>query len=93
MGRNPQSKCGGYVGNKGNKTYASGGRGGGGNKTSVDAATALELGAQPQNTMLLGMAGLGMVQQNPLNALFRICGDERYDRTERLGRSQLTVCE
>ena len=29
MGRNQQSKGGGYAGNKGNKTYASGGKGGG----------------------------------------------------------------
>ena len=70
MGRNQQSKGGGYAGNKGNKTYASGGKGGGGNKKTVDAATALGLGALQQNTMLSGLAGLGMVQQNPLDSLF-----------------------
>ena len=43
MGRNQQSKGGGYAGNKANKTYASGGKGGG-NKKSVGAATALGLG-------------------------------------------------
>ena len=54
MGRNQQSKGGGYAGNKGNKTYASGGKfkGGGGNKKTVDAATALGLGVQQQNMML-----------------------------------------
>ena len=67
MGRNQQSKGGGYAGDKGNKTYASGGKGGGGNTKTVDAATALGLGVPPQNTMLLGMAVLGMVQQNPLD--------------------------
>ena len=54
MGRNQQSKCGGYAGNKGNKTYASGGKGGA-NKKSVDAATALGLGLPQQNTMLSGI--------------------------------------
>ena len=65
MGRNQQSKGGGYAGNKGNKTYASGGKGGGGNKKPVDAATALGLGVSQQNTMLSGLAGLGMTQQTP----------------------------
>ena len=62
MGRNRQPKGVEYAGNKGNKTYAIGGKGGGGNKKSVDAATALGLGVPQQNTMLSGMAGLGMVQ-------------------------------
>ena len=74
MGRNQQSKSGGYTGNKGNKTYTSGGKGGGGNKNTVDAATALGLGALQQNTMLSGLAGLGMVQQNPLGSLFGFVG-------------------
>ena len=69
MGRNRQSQGGGYAGNKGNKTYASGGKGGG-NKKTVDAATALGLGVPPQNTMLSGIAGLGMVQPSPLDLLF-----------------------
>ena len=74
MERNQQSEGGGYAWNKGNKTYASGGKGGGGNKKSVDAATALGLGVPPQNTMLSGMAGLGMMQQNPLDSLFGAMG-------------------
>ena len=74
MGRNQQPKGGGYAGNKGNKTYASGGKGGGGNKKTVDAATALGLGVPQQNTMLSGLSGLGMVQQNPLDALFGSMG-------------------
>ena len=71
MGRNQQPKGGGYAGNKGNKTYASGGKCGGGNKKTVDAATALGLGALQKNTMLSGLGGLGMVQQNPLESLLR----------------------
>ena len=47
MGRNQQSTGGKYAGNKGNNAYASGGKVGGGNKKSVDAATALGLGAPP----------------------------------------------
>ena len=74
MGRNQQSKGGSYAGNKGNKTYAGGGKGGGGNKKTVDAATALGLGVPQQNTMLSGMAGLGMVQQNSLDSLFGSMG-------------------
>ena len=73
MGRNQQSKGGGYAGNKGNKTYASGGKGGG-NKKTVDAATALGLGLPSQNTMLSGIAGLGMAQPNPLDSLFGTMG-------------------
>ena len=73
MGRNQQSKGGGYAGNKGSKPYASGGKGGG-NKKSVDAATALGLGLPQQNTMLAGMAGLGMAQPNPLDSLFGTMG-------------------
>ena len=67
MGRNQQSKGGGYAGNKGNKTYASRGKCGGGNKKSVGAAMALGLCVPQQNTLLSGMAGLAMVQQNPLD--------------------------
>ena len=89
MGRNQQSKGGGYAGNKGNKTYASGGKGGGGNKKSVDAATALGLGAQPQNTMLSGMAGLGMVQQNPLDSLFGSVGTNAMTGLSGLGGAGL----
>ena len=77
MGRNQQLKCSAYAGNKGNKgnkPYMSGGKGGGGNKKTVGDATALGLGALQQNMMLLGMAGLGMVQQNPLDSLFRSMG-------------------
>ena len=74
MGRNQQSKGGSYAGNKGNKTYASGGRSGGKQQQTVDAATALGLGVPQQNTMLAGMAGLGMVQQNPLDSLFGSIG-------------------
>ena len=74
MGRNRQPKCGGYAGGKGNKTYARGGKGGGGNKKSVDAATALRLGVPQQSTVLTGMVGLGMVQKGPLGSLFRSMG-------------------
>ena len=70
MGHNQQSKGGGYARNKGNNPYASGGKGGGGNKKTVDAATALRLGALQQKTMISGLGGLGMVQQNPLGSLF-----------------------
>ena len=57
----------------GNNAYASGGEGGG-NKKTVDAAAALGLGAPQQNTMLSGVAGLGMVQQNSLDSLFGSMG-------------------
>ena len=73
MGSNQQSKGGGYARNKGTQPYASKG----GNKMSktVDAATALGLGILPQqNTMLSGLAGLGMAQQNPLDSLFGSVG-------------------
>ena len=96
MGRNQQSKGGGYAGNKGNKTYASGCKCGGGNKKTVDAATALGLGVPQQNTMLLGLAGLGMVQQNPLDSLFGSVGsrtgDEHYGRIGWLEHKP-AVCE
>ena len=72
MGRNQQSKGGGYAGNKGKQSYASGGKGRG-NKRAVGAAAALGLGPLPkQNTMLSGLARLGirMAQQNPLDSLF-----------------------
>ena len=72
-----------------NKTYASGGKGGGGNKKSVDAATALGLGAQPQKTMLSGMAGLGMVQQNPLDSLFGSVGTNALTGLSGLGGASL----
>ena len=49
MGRNQQPKGGGYAGNKGNKTYAGGGKSGGGNKKTADAATALGLGLVYRN--------------------------------------------
>ena len=50
-------------------------KGGGyaGNK-GVGAATAQGVGAPQQNTMLSGVAGLGMVQQNPLDSLFGSTG-------------------
>ena len=74
MGRNQQSKGGRYAGNKGNQSYASGGKGGG-NKKAVDAATALGFGPLPQqNTMLSGLVGLGMAQPSPLDSLFRSVG-------------------
>ena len=88
MGRNQQSKGGGYAGNKGNKTYASGGKGGG-NKKTVDAATALGLGLPPQNTMLSGMAGLGMVQQTPLDSLFGSMGTDAMTGLGGLGGASL----
>ena len=73
MGRNQQSKGGGYAGNQGNP-YASGGKGGNNKKTASDA-TALGLGPLPQqNTMLSGLAGLGIAQQNPLDSLFGSVG-------------------
>ena len=74
MGRNQQPKGGGCSGKQGSKSYASGGKGGGGNKKTVDAATALRLGVPQQNTMLSGLAGLGMVQPNPLDSLFGSVG-------------------
>ena len=86
MGRNQQSKGGGYAGNKGSKPYASGGNGGG-NKKSVDAATALGLGLTPQNTMLSGMAGLGMAQPNPLDSLFGTMGTNTMAGLGGLGTS------
>ena len=72
MGQNQPSKGGSYAGNEGNKTYASGGKGGG-NKKAVGAVTALGLGV-PQSMILSGLAGLRMVQQNPLDLLFRSIG-------------------
>ena len=74
MGWNQQSKGGSYAGNKGNKTYASGGRSGGNKQQTVDAATALGLGVPLQNTVLSGMVGLGMAQPNPLGSLFGSIG-------------------
>ena len=71
MGRNQQSKGGRYAGYKAKQPYASGGKGGGNNTKTVGAATALGLGPLPQqNTMLSGLTGLGMAQQNPLDSLF-----------------------
>ena len=65
-------KGGGYAGKQENP-YASGGKGG--NKKTIGAATALGLGPLPQqNTMLSGLAGLGMAQQNPLDSLFGSAG-------------------
>ena len=40
----------------------------------VDAATALHLGAPQHNMMLLGLTGLGMAQQGPLDSLFGSVG-------------------
>ena len=87
MGRNQQSKGGGYAGNKGNKTYASGGKGGGGNKKTVDAATALGLGvpATEHDAFGHGWTGNGAAKSSGL--AFRIYGDERYDRAGWLGWS------
>ena len=73
MGRNQQPKGSGCAWKHGNKSYASGGKGGG-NKKTVDAATALGLGVPQQNTMLSGLAGLGMVQPTPLDSLFGYVG-------------------
>ena len=73
MGRNQQPKGSGCAWKHGNKSYASGGKGGG-NKKTVDAATALGLGVPQQNTMLSGLAGLGMVQPTPLDSLFGSVG-------------------
>ena len=64
MGRGQRSKGGGYAWNKGNETYVSGVKCGGGNKKTVGAATALRLGVPQQNMMRWGLTGLGMVQQN-----------------------------
>ena len=89
MGRNQQSKGGGYAGKHGNKPYASGGKGGGGNKKPVDAATALGLGVPQQNTMLPGMAGLGMVQNNPLDSLFDSMGTNAMTGLGGLGGASL----
>ena len=44
MGRSHQSKVGSYAGNKGNKTYASGGRSGGNKQQTVDAAAGCRYG-------------------------------------------------
>ena len=73
MGHNQQSKGGGYAGKQGKQSYASGGKCGG-NKKTVDAATALGLGLPQQNTMLSGLAGLGVTQHNPLDSLFGSVG-------------------
>ena len=40
----------------------------------VDAATPLHLGAPQHNMMLLGLIGLGMAQQGPLDSLFGSVG-------------------
>ena len=51
----------------------SGGKASGGsnNKKTVGAVTALGLGLlSQQNTMLSGLTGLGIAQQNPLDSLF-----------------------
>ena len=78
---NQQSKCGGYAGEKGKQSYVSGVKGGGNNKKTVDAATALGLGPLPQqNTMLSRLAGLGMAQQNPLDSLFGSAGTNTLAR-------------
>ena len=74
MGRNQQLKGGGYAGQHGNKTYAGEGKGGGGNKKTADAAAALRLALPQQNTMLSGLTGLGMAQQNPLDSLLDLPG-------------------
>ena len=74
MGRNQQSKGGGYAGKQGKQPYASGGKGGN-NKKTVDAATALGLGPLPQQNMMLpGLVGLGMAQQIPLDSHFGSVG-------------------
>ena len=52
----------------------SGGKDGGGNKQTTDAATALRLVVPQQNMMLSGLAGLGMVQQSPLDSLLGSVG-------------------
>ena len=59
-----------YAGKHGKQSHTGGGKCGGNNKKTVDAATALGLGLPQQNTMLSGLAGLGMAQQNPLDSLF-----------------------
>ena len=74
MGRNQQPKGGEYAGKQGNESHSSGGKGGGSNKKTVGAATALGMGFPQQNTMLSGLAGLGMAQQNPLDSLFGSVG-------------------
>ena len=93
MVRNHQPKGGSYAGNKGNKTYVSGGRSGGNKQQAVAAATvtALGLGVPQQSTVLTGMAGLGMVQQNSAGLAFRIYRDEHCGRAWWLRRRWLTV--
>ena len=72
MGRNQQSKCGGYARNKG--TQPSTGLESGNESKTVDAATALGirlgLGVPQQNTMLSGLAGVGITQQTAVDSLF-----------------------
>ena len=93
MERNQQSKGGGYAEKQGNQSYASGGKGGGNNKKPVDVDTALGLGPLPQqNTMLSGLAGLGMAQRNPMDSLF---GSVRTNTLAGLGglnTGLLSVC-
>ena len=68
MGRNQQK--GGYARKTGTQPYAnSTGCGQRASKT-IDAATALGLGAPPQNAMLSGIAGLqGLTQPSSLDSL------------------------
>ena len=73
MGRNKQSKDGGYARNTGTSPYA-GSKGCQRKSKAVDAATALGLGVPQQKPMLPGLAGLGMAQQNPLDSLFGSAG-------------------
>ena len=94
MGRNQQSNGGIYAGIKVKNTYASGGKGGGSNTKTVDAATALGLGALQQNTMLSGLAGLGIhcSATNSSGVTLRIRGDEHDGRTGWLD-NRPTVCK
>ena len=83
MGRNQQSNVGGYAGNKGNKPYASEGKGGGGKKKTVDAATALGLDAEhnasaEHNAFGHGWTGNGAAGSSGL--ALQIDGNEHYDR-------------
>ena len=80
MGRNQPSKGGGRASNKGTPPCA-GSQGGQSKSKTADAATALGLGVPQQNTMFLqlGLAGLGMTQQNPLDSLFGSAGTNPLD--------------
>ena len=95
MRRNRQLKGGGYAGKQEKQSYASEGKCGGNNKKTVEAAAALGLGLPQQNTVLSGLAGLGMAQYGTAESsglTFWICRDEDGGKIGWLDYRP-TVCE